>query len=160
MKSVVALMLFVTSVAAFAEVKVETDRFTGDTTYSTPLIAPQSNALNPFAVIFVSDGKMPGFGLVMTGMFRHWKYIDCANNIHWLLDGKPVQFPPAKHAGKLMGSGYVLDGVFYSGLPIEKLKAIASASVVEYKICGDEYKFDETTLSNFRELLSKFATAK
>jgi hypothetical protein len=165
MKSVVALMLFVTSVAAFAEVEVKTDRFTGRTRYSTPSGA-QYNTLTPFATILVSDGKMiPSFDLVMWGSFPHWKYIDCTNNIHWILDGKPVQFPPAEYLNdldgkKAMKGEIILDGVYYLGLPIEKLKAIASASVVEYKICGDEYKFDETTLSNFRELWSKFATAK
>jgi hypothetical protein len=166
MKSVVALMLFVTSVAAFAGVEVKTDRFTGETTYSTPPIAhAKDNPLDPWAFITVSDGKvMPSFSLVINGSFPRWKYIEC-NNIHWLLDGKPVQFPPVEYSREILHGRRmrVMESFSYLLLPIEKLKAIASASVVEYKICNDEYKFDKTTLSNFRELWSiwsKFATAK
>ena len=143
-----------------AEVKVEYDRFKGQ---STVALSPDIAALDaqPQLTLFTffkgTQPTRPDF-VAMTFWSTHkdWEYLKC-HSVSTLVDGAPFKLPDSKHDGTV-GSGYVVERVKVT-IPFDDLERMARGKSVEFRICNTEFALDDNMRGKVRQFVAVFEKA-
>jgi hypothetical protein len=149
------LFLFISLISnpLLAEVSIESDRFTGDTT----IVARQRPFLGTYPCL------RPG--AVWTSVLGHdaveqpsvvmlsfeatcagWLYLEC-HHVHALKDGQPYSLPDSEHKGNVLSTGSVNESVRLM-LTLDQVKDLAAAKALEFRICNTEIKFKKKELQD------------
>lgn len=137
-----------------SHITVAQDRFTGEMKFSTEFKPHLDGRLHPQIILTLDkDAKFKSAAFLLTGGFHGWKYLRC-NETHWLIDGKPVELQKAVHHGDVANGGYVVETMIQP-LDASQLKSMNAVKSVEYKVCNDEYAFDQDDLSGLLEIANK-----
>ena len=152
MRTALAFALAFVAMSASADVSVKIDRFTGSTTYGTKLRPVYSHLAPIVTATKGADGKL-SITIVLMGAFENWTYLQC-HDTHWLLDGKPINLPPALHHGEV-GDGMVIEDIIQKVPDLQTLGEFASASTVEWEVCNDQGQIGDANLADLRDLYGK-----
>lgn len=144
-----------------AEVRASYDKFTGLYSISSaaplPRITPQLQVVATFrSYDFENRPFQPTIMLRLTLEGASWRFLEC-HTLYWLADGKRVDLPQPEHDGTV-GEGYVIEDLSVSVPSIELLQQLASATKIEYKLCGGVYELTPAELKDLRELYAKLTT--
>lgn len=148
----------------FAEVKSESDRFTGsssikytsDAGLSTNYRNPNRSGGETLSLITTvskdSSGKMSHF-LFLRRIAKEWKYLNC-RSIYWLVDDQPMKPVDSSFQSDVLRGVGVAEG-FIVILSDSQYKKMAAAAKVEVKICNDEFSFSSLDIAGMRETLGE-----
>ena len=92
--------------------------------------------------------KTPSIGLGFVFARNHWVYFNC-HDVNFLVDGKPWQPESVKFQNQMEKSAAV--EVVTATLTRAQVQELAAASRVEYRICRDEFAFDNAMMQNFKD---------
>lgn len=157
-KVFLTLSSIVFSQYALGQVDTKSDRFTGDTTYTSHLTPELNSPLRPQTIVTVGqDGALKSAVIMLIGSSKGWKYLTC-NSTHWLLDGKPIALDESKHIGKVLDGGYVIESMVQM-LNVDQLRKFSQATTVEYKVCNDEGEMRTGERDDIRTIAGKVNVA-
>jgi hypothetical protein len=140
--------------AAHAQVSTESDRFTGQTTFTTHLKAELNKPLRPMVRATIKkDGSFEGGMVILSGAYHGWQYLRC-HDTHWLLDGKPISLITEMHDGSVMDGGYVSD-LIAQPMTLADLRKFAAAQKVEFEVCHDAGEFTPSEMQDLRDLVAR-----
>lgn len=147
----------ISCVAYGQNVTDKVDRFTGVRTilYGNPADALE-DAPKIASAIRVKDGVPSASIAIFTVSYSggrsrsSWRYLRC-HSVNWLVDNQPMKLPSVVHRGEVIHGG--VEERLFQSLSVDDLRKMASAELVEYKICNDEYKFQSLDMEGLRELI-------
>ena len=152
------------SSASAQHVTDEIDRFTGDRKIAytaagvkhpgQPIVTLKTFTLNGDTLVMANFGIFPP----PTGRYgvQRFAYNQC-HEVNWLADGKPVAMGQVTYSFQRINTSLV--EIISQHIPIEKLREIGSAMLVEYRICNSEFWLTQTDLAAARIIAEKLAAS-
>lgn len=158
MKLQIAMLLFLATTNAFAEIEIRFDRFTNKTRVSAPvaaqLAARADVALTPNWLADFSGQQPTALPSQVTLIFwktsKSWEYLRC-HSTAMLVDNTPFPLSESKHSGT-PERGYVIERIRMS-LTIDQAIKLSEAKLVEFKVCNTEGQFSENDLQDLRKFI-------
>lgn len=155
---VVAVGLALSGSALGQAVEDSTDRFTGARLIKYMNPAPSTESQPRIAAaIQVKDSTQTASIAISTVAYSNrsgsssWRYLRC-HTLNWLVDGKPLVMGRVIHSGDTFRGG-VTERIIQV-LEVDQLRQLSSGTLVEYKLCNDEYQLTADDLVGFREMLT------
>lgn len=164
MKSLVLAATVLASLSASAQVRDEQDRFEGKrklgytSVERVELRVPRFD----FVTLFDEAGNAEAVSFMVTignsstrDRASAWQYLSC-HSLRWLVDGSPISLPDPIHRGRVIRGGVI--ETLLVRVPIDEARRLATAQMVEYRICNDQFAMPASAISGLREMLGKLDT--
>lgn len=130
----------------------KTDRFTGNRNvrWNSVPFKPETFGVSSYAFYLKDTAEPAAYGLSLLTWADQWQFLDC-HRINWLVDGAPAPELKSKYIHEMAGSA--TSERFEFRVDRDALKKMASAKLVEFSICGQEYKVSNEDLGGIRQVL-------
>lgn len=141
-----------------AEIKVKVDSFTGKTTVNTkptPFTErPSFNLLGRYRD--ETDKPNAVLSILLYSSSPTWQYLHCYSTF-WLADNKPINLPQPTHKG-FVGTGFVMEHLAITPVPLSALQQMATAQKVEFKVCNDEFTLTTEEMKDLKRFVEIFTS--
>ncbi|WP_025804626.1 hypothetical protein [Pseudomonas chlororaphis] len=147
-----ALLLF--SCASYAGVfKDEVDRFNGSRSVSWMSIPEEAEGFSLSTMAFYPKGYAAPYAYRIELLTRadRWQYLDCHHS-DWLVDGVRDPYLEMEYSNTVAGSSTMER--FTKRVDRQNLERLASAKLVEFKVCGTEGKVSEKDMDGLRKVVN------
>ena len=150
---VISAALLLISCASNAGVfKDEVDRFNGSRSVTWTSIPDEAEGFSFSTLVFYPKSDAAPFAYSIEIMTRadHWQYLDC-HHTDWLVDGVRDPYLEMEYSHSMAGSSTMER--FTKRVDRQNLERLASAKLVEFKVCGTEGKISEKDMEGLRKVV-------
>lgn len=146
------LTLAVTTSASAGVFKDETDRFTGNRAVKWDSLPSQASEFSFSTVaLYLKSSAEPGFYKVQLLTWGDRAEFRECHHTNWLVDGVLDPYLEYEYSSTSAGSGVIER--FDKQVDRTNLQRLASAKVIEFRICGTEGKISQGDMEGMRKIL-------
>lgn len=149
----IAAAAFLVSISASAGVfKDETDRFTGNRAVTWDSLPAQANDFSfSTAALYLKGSPEPGYYKVQLITWGNSAEFRECHHTNWLVDG--VLDPYLEYEYSTTSAGSAVIERFNRRVDRTTLQRLASAKLIEFKVCGTEGKISQSDMEGMRKVL-------